>query len=91
MYKVVIAEKYDENRFLVEKDKLEKMLEDAYMDGYREGRASHPYYPYYYCTSTAKNSGLDWNKNYTITVGDDASVPFTYTKTAESTNATINK
>lgn len=88
MYKVVIAEKYDENRFLVEKDNLEKMLEDAYMDGYKDGRASHTYYPYYY-TTTGNNSGIDFKK-YTITC-DNESVPFTYTKTAESTNATINK
>lgn len=88
MYKVVIAEKYDENRFLIEKDKLEKMLEDAYMDGYKDGRASHTYYPYYY-TTTASNSGTDFKK-YTITC-DSEPVPFTYTNTAESTNATINK
>lgn len=89
MYKVVIAEKYDENRFLIEKDKLEKMLEDAYMDGYKDGRASHSYYPYYYTTTAGNSKDIDFTK-YTITCNNEP-VPFTYTKTAESTNATINK
>lgn len=83
MYKIIIAEKYDDNKFLVDKEKLEKMLEDAYMDGYREGRSSHIYYPYIY-TTTSTNGNDMLNKKYTIT-SDSTSVPYTYTQMSDIT------
>lgn len=57
MSRVVIVEKNKDGKIELSKDELEKMLNDAYDQGYSDGKGrydtiTYPKYPYITCTSS---------------------------------------
>ena len=65
MYRVIIAEKQGD-KILIDKKELEKLLEDAYNEGYNDGSNTHRYWQPYITY-----------KDYITT--SDQTVPYTYT------------
>ena len=78
MYKVIVAEKYDEERIIVEKRALQDLVDEAYQEGYRKGFNDRPItYPHITWTSTPTPF------EYTTTSKE---TPYTYTTITCSTD-----
>lgn len=61
MSRVVVIEKNKDGKIELTKAELQKMLDDAYNQGYYDGKGryetiTYPSYPYYYTTCTGSDS-----------------------------------
>lgn len=73
MSRVVIVEKNREGKIELTKDELQKMLDDAYHQGYADGNnkystITYPSYPVWYSTAKTDEVTIGSDK---ITVGSD--------------------
>lgn len=78
MYKVIVAEKYDDERIIVERKALQDLVDEAYYEGYQKGLNDHPItYPSITWTSTPTPFEYTTTKKET---------PYTYTTITCSTD-----